>query len=405
MRSIFKIALLVAYNVVFVCVLLLVAELSARKIAYGQFASPRSRTELILDRWTAFRNHPHFNINRTQVNGQGFRRVDDISLAKPPGTVRIFVLGGSVAYGGETLYPEIDEHWQFLDNNQTIDHFLELRLNSAFPGKHWQVVNAAVKGYFLNQDLSLYLSTLQRYKPDYLILLDGVNDMFEALRSGEDDGYSTAGFREEFEGLTDPDALSPRLMATTWLLNESALYRSIRESVALRHRIRARRERAAASAPHLHPELASLTADEQQHLRAAAAWIENYPHTARQIWTLARSDGTEALFFLQPEIASTRKPLTNTESRIFDYWSRLDGGAIDIYGFQNLYPQLSVRLMEDAGKQGYHAADLTSVFDHIRERTFTDYCHLTPTGNQAIANAVFDVLAGIVPSNHGAGAQ
>jgi hypothetical protein len=187
MRSAIKITLTALYGIVIVCVALLITEYGARKIVYGKFGLPGRRTELILDRWSAFVNNPDYNANGVQVNAQGFRRAAKLSLVKPTDTVRIFLLGGSVAYGGETLYPEIDEHWKSIDNDQTIDHYLETRLNSVFPQRHWEVVNAAVKGYFLNQDLALFLSRIQRYKPDYVVLLDGVNDILEMIRSPENE--------------------------------------------------------------------------------------------------------------------------------------------------------------------------------------------------------------------------
>jgi lysophospholipase L1-like esterase len=323
-----------------------------------------------------------------------------VSVDKPPDTVRIFFLGGSVAYGGETLYPEIDDRWR-IDNRQTIDHYLETRLNTTFPSKHWEVINASVKGYFLNQDLALFLSTVQRYKPDYLILLDGVNDMFAMLRTPEnDDAYSAAGLGEEFRALTRPDALSLRMMTTTWLADNSALYRSIRESMAQRNRIRARRAVAARSEAHLHPDFASLTVDDQRHVGAATRRLGNYTHTVRQIHRLAALDGTQALFVLQPDVAVTRKPLTGVETRLFDYWSKLDG-PLYVYGFQTLYPQLSAQLTSAAQTEGYRFLDLTAVFDRTGVQTFTDYCHLTPAGNQMVADAIFDSLAASLPPSNG----
>src|ERR1700677_3737398 len=119
MRLALKSALLVAYNVAFVCVAFGVAEYTARKVAHGQLGSPGRQTELILDRWTSFRNNPGYKSNRVQVSGDGFRRDRSVSVDKPPDTVRIFFLGGSVTYGGETLYPEIDHPWQN-DNRQTL---------------------------------------------------------------------------------------------------------------------------------------------------------------------------------------------------------------------------------------------------------------------------------------------
>ena len=400
MRLTLKGALLLAYTIAFVCAAFCVMEYTARKVAYGKLGSPERQTELILDRWTAFRNNPGYKSDSVQLNQDGFRRGRSVSVDKPQDTVRIFFLGGSVAYGGETLYPEIDDHWR-IDNQQTIDHYLETRLNTTFPSKRWEVINASVKGYFLNQDLALFLSTVQHYKPDYLILLDGVNDIFAMLRTPEnEDAYSAAGLGEEFSALTRPDALSLRMMTTTWLADRSALYRSIREYVAQRSRVRARRAAANRSAAHLHPDFASLTADDQQHVGAATGRLGNYTHTVRQIHRLVALDGTQALFVLQPHIAVSRKPLTGVETRLFDYWSRVDG-PLYVYGFQTVYPQLSAQLTSDAQTEGYRFLDLTPVFDHTSAQTFTDYCHLTPAGNQIVADAIFDSLAASLPPRNG----
>jgi lysophospholipase L1-like esterase len=404
MRLTLRGALLVAYNIAFVCAAFAVAEYTARKVAFGQLGSPGRQTELILDRWTAFRNNPDYKSAGVQLNGDGFRRDRSVPVDKPPDTVRIFVLGGSVAYGGETLYPEIDDRWR-IDNRQTIDHYLETRLNATFPSKRWEVINASVKGYFLNQDLALFLSTVQRYRPDYLILIDGVNDLFAMLRTPEnEDAYSAAGLGEEFSTLTRPDALSLRMMTTTWLADRSALYRSIRESMALRKRIRARRAIADRSAADLHPALASLTADDQQHVGVATRRLGDYVHTVRQIRRLAALDGTQALFVLQPHVAVTRKPLTDVETRLFDYWTKVDG-PLYVYGFQTLYPELSAQLTSAAQTEGYGFLDLTAVFDQTGIQTFTDYCHLTPAGNQMVADAIFDSLAASLLPRNGNGAR
>jgi hypothetical protein len=34
-------------------------------------------------------------------------------------------------------------------------------------------------------------------------------------------------------------------------------------------------------------------------------------------------------------------------------------------------------------------------------QTFTDYCHLTPAGDQAVADAIFDSLVGSMPVRAG----
>jgi lysophospholipase L1-like esterase len=124
----------------------------------------------------------------------------------------------------------------------------------------------------------------------------------------------------------------------------------------------------------------------------------------RQIHRLAALDGTRALFVLQPQIAVTRKPLTSVETRLFNYWSKVDG-ALYVYGFQTVYPQLSAQLTSDAQTEGYRFLDLTAVFDRTGVQTFTDYCHLTPAGNQLVADAIFDSLAASLPPRNGNGAR
>jgi lysophospholipase L1-like esterase len=100
----------------------------------------------------------------------------------------------------------------------------------------------------------------------------------------------------------------------------------------------------------------------------------------------------------------TRKPLTGVETRLFDYWSKLDG-SLYVYGFQTLYPQLSAQITSAAQTDGYRFLDLTAVFDRTGVQTFTDYCHLTPAGNQMVADAIFDSLAASLSSRNGNGAR
>jgi lysophospholipase L1-like esterase len=390
MHSALKIGAVVLYNFVFVCAAFALAEYITRAVAYRQLGSPGRQTELILDRWAAFRNNPIYIGKGVQLNGEGFRRDRSVSFDKPPDTIRIFLLGGSAAYGGETLYPEIDDHWR-IDNHQTIDYYLEQRLNSTYPGVRWEVINAAVKGYFLNQELAIFLSAVQRYKPDYLVVLDGVNDVFIMIRSaGRYDGYRDAGFSLEFKELTEPASLSLRMMSSTWLANNSAVYRFIRDRLKQRNQIRSRREQA--QEEDSRPTSPRPTSLERHRFQEAASQFANYSHTVRQIHRVAELDGVHVTFVLQPDLAVTRKQLTSVEKQLLDYWRKIDGTFV--YGFEALYPELAKKLATDAQGEGYGFLDLTGVFDRMTAQAFTDYCHLTPAADQAVADAIFDSLEG-----------
>lgn len=385
-----KTAVIILINVVIFCVAIVLVECVTRAIAYGQLGSPGRQTELILDRWAAFRNNPSYVGKGVQLTADGFRRDRSVSFDKLPNTIRIFLFGGSVAYGGDTLYPEIDDHWR-ISNQQTIDYYLEQRLSSSFPGTHWEVINAGLKGSFLNQDMAIFLSVAQRYKPDYIVLLDGVNDMFMMIRSsGSYDGYRDAGFSKEFKELTEPGSLSLATMSSTWLASNSAFYRFIREQLKLRHQTRTRKELARTAdsgADSVRP-----SPDELSQYHAAASRFESFAHTVRQMHRLAELDRVHVLFALQPSLAVTRKEKTSIEKQLLDYWRKTDGTFV--YGFERLYPELARKLAADAHGEGYSFIDLTGVFDRMSAQAFTDYCHLTPAADQAVADAIFDSLAG-----------
>ena len=172
-----KTAIFILWNVVAITAVFAVLELGMRAIQHRRLGPGAYETEALRDRFTGWRNNPAFSRADIHINRQGFRHEQDVPVAKPPDTVRIFLVGGSAAFGAEGLYPEIDNRYSRLYGNQLIDYYLEQKLNQTFPGKHWEVINAGVSEYRLHQDLALIESVLLQYRPDYILLLDGHNDI------------------------------------------------------------------------------------------------------------------------------------------------------------------------------------------------------------------------------------
>lgn len=391
MRPALKAAAFVLYNVVIVGLIFAVAEYSTRWYVSAKRGRGREQAEEIIDRWSAFRTSPNFDRIGVHHNPQGFRRDTSVSLEKPPGTRRIFLLGGSVAYGAETIYPEIDARWK-ISNHETIDYYLEQRLNATRPGTHWEVINAAVSGFQLHEDLARILSVLLRYKPDAVILLDGVNDLSQLIRSGPDyDPYAQTALAEQFNDLTDPHGLpSLATMLSTWLVRNSVLFRVLHDRAEHRaHRLYRRERIAGPVAPGL--SLADLSPADQQRYRTIAAQADSYRHAVRQIHRILALDGIDDFFVLQPTLRLTRKPLTDVESRLADY-DRSVAGKLELYTYESLYPAIAAQLTDDSRVEGYRFLNLIDVFDSESDQTFTDYCHLTPAGNRIIAEAIFEKL-------------
>ena len=149
----------------------------------------------------------------------------------------------------------------------------------------------------------------------------------------------------------------------------------------------------------------SRRADWHDHGRATPVYFRGRQNG----WILASGEadsrpcgdgGNQDVFVLHPKIAVTRKPLMSVERRLLEYGSKIDG-RLYVYGFQTLYPHLSSDLSDGAQTQGYRFLDLTGVFDRMSVQTFTDYCHHTPAGDQAVTDAIFDSLAASIPVRAG----
>ncbi len=123
----------VLFALIFVTLILGGLELAARIRRYRKLGPKSLHPVGLRDRFTAWRNNPAYGRVDIEHNSQGFRRDRDVSVEKPPNTVRVFLLGGSAMYGEEGGYPEIDRRYSRIYNNQLIDYYLEQKLNQAFP--------------------------------------------------------------------------------------------------------------------------------------------------------------------------------------------------------------------------------------------------------------------------------
>ena len=99
-------------------------------------------------------------------------RAAAFSKDKAPGSVRVFVLGGSVA-------------WQYDNNPEYADGWtLQRVLGKLLPGRSIEVINCGMGAYDSYRELLVLREVLQ-YDPDLIVLLSGNNDaMPQAGRPG-----------------------------------------------------------------------------------------------------------------------------------------------------------------------------------------------------------------------------
>jgi hypothetical protein len=394
MNSKTRVFLPIAVTIVVVTLVFGGLEFALRRKHRATLGGRSGQTRAFRDPWTAWRNSPYFrDTNGAKHNAQGFRRESDVSVEMPPNTIRIFLLGGSAAYGDVGGYPEIDRYHSHLENDQLIDYYLEKKLNAAFPSKHWEVINAATMQFRFHQELALIESVLLRYHPDYLVMMDGYNDVIGlSLASLNYDAYASTPNLNEFNLLANPSSgRSFLFFTTTWLQANSQLFRSLADHGQSRF-TGSHREQLGKRPEFEDPvRISELTSKEQTQFSVAESQVGEYAHVSRQIYRISNLDGIQPVFLLQPVLLLSHKPLSDSERRMRAYNLRLDGPSL-AYSFEQLYPRMASEMQHAAQADRFSFLDLTSVFDSTSQQTFSDYCHLTADGNQIIAERVFQLL-------------
>jgi hypothetical protein len=343
--------------------------------------------QFVYDPYKAILPAPDFIDTRgVRHNSVGFRRSEEVSKEPAPGTYRIFLMGGSTAYGLGTLWTHIYKETEVLTNDQTIDHYLEQQLSAALPGRHIEVINAAITSAWTHQHLIYLNQTIMDYHPDMVLFLDGFNDFFYFNESHDqfaDYDYNSPARRI----MGDPTFSSLAYANGWWLFRKSAF-------AHLMGRAASKVKMALSGRPKQVPMDVEKTVATQRRVFARSALQMH-----RRIGLILRDAGITPVFMMQPMLSLNRtKPMNENERALFDF---------NIRSWRPNYEQYihravaTSRELETAMSReiGAEFIDLTGIYDSTPGQMFTDYCHLTPAGNELLAQ---QVSARILPLIRGA---
>jgi hypothetical protein len=330
------------------------------------------------------------------ANNAGFRDPRPISMNKPEDEFRIFLTGGSTAFGlGGAGQSASLSNFYYLEQRETIAHALEKILNSTapIPGKNIRVYNTAVWGYSYQHLLLRYITKLRQYKPDIVVSLDGVNELhpvtipakeWDYFREGQFNGILRQIFSYTGAGLSSYVAL--------WLKNNTFLMTFIWKGadpfMTMETGIRAHRGPAPGQdAKDVNSELSSEERSRTigERVGAVVRVIEDYH-------SVLENDGVPHIIALQPLLYLSKKPRHEMEKGVeaLEEHKQYYGVPSD-----HVYKFLTDRIVESAHKKQYFVADFTEYFDDTSEWVFTDWCHLTAGANYLIAKE----LANLVKEN------
>jgi len=310
-------------------------------------------------------------------NSVGFRRSSEVSRTKPAGTIRIFLMGASAAYGLGGLWTHIEPNYEVIKNEETIDAYLERKLGAAFPGQKIEVINAAIVSTWTHHSLIYLYQSILNYDPDIILFLDGFNDFYRNEPWHDQFGsYSYNLTSRVVEG--DPTLYSLAAMNGWWMFRKFALANVIGKAAReLKVIVGGRGDK-------------REPIDAQKSFAALqAVFPRNAGKTHERIGALLQHEGVTAVFMLQPMLIldRDRATLTPMEKRLLDF--NVQSYLPNYEAFMKLStPWISSWETTMAGRVGATFIDLTGAFKNVPGQVYTDYCHLTPHGNEVLAGII-----------------
>lgn len=319
-------------------------------------------------------------------NAQGFREREDTPRKKANGVFRIFVMGGSTAYGLGSLSTFGQKQYSIIKNNETIDYYLEEYLNTKFPRYRIEVINAAITSHFSHHHLIYLNQTILKYDPDMVVFIDGFNDYYPYTKNF--DQFSDYAYAERAHlFMMEPSFEAWAKYSGWWLFRKSHFVHLAAKTL---RPLWISISRSLSSSGRVHIDVKDALANLQENARS------NFPKIIQRNGLILRHEGVAAVFALQPEIAFKQsKKFSMLEEDIFremeNHWQE------NFVQFKNEARPIVTRLVKDAAeKTGSLFVDLTDVYGNVDGDVYTDYCHLTPLGNQKLAESLGDSIIPLV---------
>jgi len=335
------------------------------------------------------------------ANNAGFRYPQDIALEKPADEFRVFLVGGSTAYGLGAI-GEAAQAMNFygIPYNETISHMMERILNATapVPGKKIRVYNTAVWGYAYQHHLMRYAAKLRRYKPDMVISFDGANEIAPICKLSEDWDYFQEGqFNAILQDIYSYNRRGLMSYLTLWLKNNTYLMtffwggKDIFQEILMG--MNPESQKASSDSPDADQkhkpdakvdpkvvEAKSRLAD--RNVAAVVRVVEDF-HSALE------NDGVPHIIAIQPWFYLSKKKQSEQEKTL----AKLDGHR-EIFGVPSveMYKLLIERMSYSARNKGYFLVDFCDYFDDVSEWVFTDWCHLTAGANYLVAKELSNLV-------------
>lgn len=338
------------------------------------------------------------------INAQGFRDPEPVPLAKPEGEIRIFVIGGSTAFGqgvndqssilterlGARFQERLEQQQRSPEKYQptVLPPTAEQRqriaqLPSRIRPGDYRIINAAVPGYASGNQLAQLALRILPYNPDVVVVLNGYEDLM--LDSSQ-----------ESAGIPVKSDLLQRPFQYFWILVSHPVQRMIQNTMTakvLQYYVFKD-----------YPDLAERSLPVRDDGKTFEAYlpdgsnseemsrrVERYRQHTLQMIRIAAGARVPLIVALQPEITGiTPEKRTSEESTIVQ---ELDPSYSEVLiaGYQQL--SASNDQLGKAFPNNVTVLNYYNLFDAFSATAFLDTVHLTAAAHQAISERFYNALA------------
>lgn len=349
-----------------------------------------------------------------EINEQGWRENQPIPSVKPKNEIRVFLLGNSTAFGQGLA-----------KNDQTISHQLEkllqgrIALQESSPAKfrpdvfpffkpdrekllqlpakirpgQYQVINGAVPGYTLGNNLSQLAVQILPYQPDVIIVLGGYTDLMLPAQQQQAD----IPHIDEFLGNAQKHFQSAFDISLSHLFNGTYIVKTFNYLASKPQLTIA--QQALYSTGANRSLLQSFPRDEAELNRR----IQRYKEQQKELIQLSAKLNIPIIIAFQPEITGrSQEQLSPQEQAI-----RQQLGNTYLEKMPKAYGKLIAegsRLAQTYPSHQVKVKNLYNLPKNFPQNSFIDMIHLNDKASQAIAQELYRTLTTwekmqIIPQN------
>lgn len=261
-----------------------------------RYESQENFPPMVFDAVTCYRPKPGHLGHGATINRQGFRYPVDLDETPSENTFRVFVLGGSFAYGAGC--PDEVTYFRVTEN----------RLREQFPDRKIEVISAAGGAFSSLQEHLTLITRVARYRPNLVIFLTGANDAYLSTKGlSVLDGNDYLSYGAAIQGCIDGNVL-PRYYYGQVFRDPKHPFPPLYEDYTVKTQWLI--EKAAYTAMGRDQPLATITP------ATADETAERFLYVQQLNTAWGELQRVPTMVWLQPTISTITKPLHPAEARI-----------------------------------------------------------------------------------------